>query len=66
MKLFLGDENVSQSVNGSIENDFEFWAKDLIDLLANTEKKKLGCKCTGKKEVNIIKVCYFFINVLWR
>lgn len=50
IKLGLGDENVSESKNGSIENDFEVWAKDLINVLLNPDKYKLGCKCDGKRE----------------
>lgn len=52
LKLGLGDENVSDSKYGSIENDFEVWAKELITVLLNPEKFKLGCKCDGKREVS--------------
>lgn len=54
IKLGLGDENTSESKNGSIENDFEAWAKDLINVLLNPDKYKLGCKCDGKREVSSI------------
>ncbi|KAK6638049.1 hypothetical protein RUM44_008474 [Polyplax serrata] len=49
-KVYLGDENVSNSKNGSIENDFSAWTNELLDLLEHPENLKLGCKCSGKKQ----------------
>lgn len=49
--MYLGDENVSNSKNGSIENDFSAWTNELLDLLEHPENLKLGCKCSGKKQV---------------
>lgn len=51
-KLYLGDENVSNSKGGSIEKDFEIWASELLYLLKHPEQMKLGCKCNGKKQVS--------------
>lgn len=56
--LGLGDENVSASLQGSIEADFDHWCEGFLHLIKNKEGvKKSGCSkgnnCCSKKKKNI-------------
>jgi tRNA wybutosine-synthesizing protein 1 len=60
--LGLGDENVVESLNGSLEADFDHWTEGLLHLLKDeevgeTKKKSGGCgsgkDCCSKKKKKV-------------
>ena len=63
--LGLGDENVAESLNGSLEADFDHWTEGLLHLLKDddeqvgeTKKKSGGCgsgkDCCSKKKKKVL------------